>query len=96
MKKNIRYFLLLNLLAFILAIVIYAVGYEYDKAHKIYLEAYYFSYDAAIIVYGKRWERVSTILLLFCGLIDIVTMFIWYRNRQKEDKDILIFTKEKL
>jgi len=96
MKKAIRHLLLLNLLVIALAIVIYAVGYEYDNASKLYPEAYYFAYDAAITVYGKRWERISTALIVLCGLIDFVTIFIWIRNKQKKDKNILDLNREKL
>ena len=88
--------MLLNLLVISLAIVIYAVGYEYDNANKLYPEAYYFSYDAAITVYGKRWERISTVLIILCGLIDVVAVFIWIRNKQKTNKNILDLPKEKL
>lgn len=96
MKKAISNFLLLNLLVIALAIVIYAAGYEYDNANKLYPELYYFAYDASITVYGKRWERISTVLIVICGLIDVVALFIWIRNKQKTNKNILDLTKEKL
>jgi|GEM_PF-3114802 len=96
MKKAVRNFLLLNLLVITLAIVIYAVGYEYDNANKLYPELYYFAYDAAITVYGKRWERISAVIIVLCGLVDVVAVFIWIRNKQRINKNILDITKEKL
>jgi hypothetical protein len=54
MKKKIVKLLLLNFFLFAIAVGIYAVGYEYDKANQLYPEMYNFASDASIMTYGKR------------------------------------------
>ncbi|HUR99281.1 MAG TPA: hypothetical protein VMZ26_14540 [Pyrinomonadaceae bacterium] len=60
LKKAIV-FLVANLLFAAVVITVYGVGYEYDKANKLYPESIQVSYDVSIGVYGQRWERVAKI-----------------------------------
>ena len=89
MKKKIVRFLLLNFFLFAIAVGIYAVGYEYDKANQLYPEMYHFTYDASIMTYGKRWERIAIAVISLCLLFDVVAIMIWYRRKQSEITDSL-------
>jgi len=93
MRKEIIKLLLLNSFLLIFAVGIYAVGYEYDKANKIHPEMYYFS-DAGIMVYGKRWERVSKVLISTAVIIDIVAIMVLYRKRQSKNSNLLNLMEE--
>jgi len=85
MTKTIRNFLLLNFAFVILTVVVYAVGYEYDKANQLYPETLQVSYDFSVgNVYGLRWQRAVMVSSLFVVIADIVVGFIWYRKRQEE------------
>jgi len=95
MRKEIRNLLLLNFFLLALAVGIYAVGFEYDKANKLHPESYQFASDASITVYGKRWERIAITLLLFGVMLDVVVGMIWYRRKQSESKNSLDLIKEK-
>ncbi len=94
MKKKIVKFLLLNFFLFAIAVGIYAVGYEYDKANKLYPEMYDFASDASIMTYGKRWERIAIAVISFGVLFDVVAIMIWYRGKQSEVKNNLDLLKE--
>ena len=82
MWKAILYFLLINLGYFALVTIIYAVGYEYDRAYRIYPEAVRLSYDLSISgVYGQRWVRFfqsAVVIGLFTDLV-IATLYYWKR-----------------
>ena len=65
-------FIIFNVISIILTISIYAIGYEYDRENILYPEAYYFSYDASIIVYGKRWERIAQTLAITLAIMDVL------------------------
>ncbi len=82
MKLTFKKFIILNLIIIILAISVYAIGYEYDKAYQLHPEAYFFSYDAAITAYGKRWERIAKAVIFLLLIFDLVIGFIWYRNKK--------------
>ncbi len=73
-------------LAFLIAVVsIYAIGYEYDREHRLYPESIQISYDMSIGgVYGQRWERTAKFLLIVGGLSNAVILLSWYRNLQSE------------
>jgi len=64
MTKKILKIFFLNILIVTIAVTIYALGYEYDKANKIYLESVFVSSDLAISTYGQRWSRLLKIILL--------------------------------
>lgn len=83
MTKTIRNFLLLNFAFVLLTVAVYAVGYDYDQANQLYPEAVYFA-DAPLMVYGMRWQRMTMASSLIVVIVDIVTIFIWYRKRQDE------------
>ena len=68
----------------VVAVTIYALGYEYDKANELYLESVFFASDASISTYGRRWSRLSQIILLITLLFDIILIFLWFRKRQTE------------
>jgi len=83
MWKTILIFLLINLAFIALIVGIYAVGFEYDKANKLYPETVQVSYDVSISgVYGQRWIRLAKILISFGVIINFVVGFIWYRKIQ--------------
>ena len=78
----ILYFLLINLAYFALVVVIYAVGFEYDKAYKLYPEDVQLSYDLSIGgVYGQRWVRFFEVAIYVGVIVDLVLGFMWYRGR---------------
>jgi hypothetical protein len=54
---------------------------------------YYFS-DAGIMVYGKRWERVSKVLISTAVIIDIVAIMVLYRKRQSKNSNLLNLMEE--
>ena len=85
---------MLTILLFTCAVVIYAVGYEYDKANKIYPEIYYFS-DAGIMVYGKRWERISKIIASSAVIIDVVAIMVLCRQNLREDERFFSLMEKK-
>ena len=82
MWKAILYFLLINLGYFALVTMIYAVGYEYDRAYRIYPEALQVSYDVILDgVYGQRWVRFfqsALVVGVFANLV-IATIYYWKR-----------------
>ncbi len=82
MKLSFKKFIVLNLVIIILAISVYAIGYEYDKAYQLHPETYFFLYDAAITAYGKRWERIAKAIIFLLLIFDLVIGFIWYRNEK--------------
>lgn len=91
--KTILYFLLINLALFVLIVGIYAFGFEYDKANKLYPETVQTSYDTSISgVYGERWVRFAQVMLSLGVIIDFVVCFIWYRkNQRKEESKLSIY-----
>ncbi|MDQ2746745.1 MAG: hypothetical protein M3T96_05740 [Acidobacteriota bacterium] len=93
MKRKIVKLLLLNIILFTLAVGIYAVGYEYDRTNKIYPEMYYFS-DAGIMVYGKRWERISKTMVSINLIIDIFAVMILYRQNQRQNESVYKLIEE--
>ena len=95
MQKKIIKLILLNIFLFTCAVVIYAVGYEYDKANKIYPEMYFFASDASIMVYGKRWERISKIIASITVIIDSVAIITLYMQNQREDKKVFSLMEKK-
>ncbi|MEP7037407.1 MAG: hypothetical protein ABI891_03605 [Acidobacteriota bacterium] len=92
MWKTILYFLLINFVVFILIIGIYAIGFEYDKANKLYPETIQLSYDSSISeVYGQRWVRFAQISIVIGLLTDVVLGFIIYRKKViKEENKFLV------
>jgi hypothetical protein len=84
MVFKISLFVIANLVFFILVGAIYAIGYEYDLAHKLYPEFKRMSYDWGMYVYGQRWVRIANFLLIVGGLSDAVILLSWYRNRQSK------------
>lgn len=66
MIKNVLLFILGNICIGILIIAIYAVGYEYDKAHQIYPEMKRMSYDMSMQVWNEllNYYYLSAALLI--------------------------------
>ena len=82
MWKSILYFVPINLGYFTLVIIIYALGYEYDKANQLYPESIQVSYDVSLGgVYGQRWVRFLQVAIPLGLLIDLVIGSIWYLKR---------------
>ena len=96
MWKSILIFLLANLVFIVLVVALYAIGFEYDKANKLYPETVQLSYDVSISgVYGQRWVRLAQTLISFGVIIDFVMGFIWYRKIQsKGENKISIYDEE--
>lgn len=89
MIKKILLVIFANIVFVIAVITIYAVGYEYDKAHRIYPEMKWLSYDLVMQVYGQRWERIAKILFALGVIVDVVIVLIWYRKQQSKQSYIL-------
>jgi hypothetical protein len=89
MTKKVALFVLANIAFAILVTAIYAIGYEYDKAYKLYPEMKWLSYDLVMQVYGQRWVRVVKALIGFGVIIDVVVLLTWYRSRQRKQSNIL-------
>ena len=88
MREKLGILLLSNLFLVALAIGIYAIGYEYDRANNLSMEPFQYTYDASIMVYGKRWERLSK-GLIYAGLfVDFIIVTIWMRRKRTEIVDI--------
>ena len=62
--KGTLLFLFANLLFAIIVVGVYAIGFEYDRANKLYPELKQLSYDLSMVVYGQRWERVAKTLIM--------------------------------
>jgi hypothetical protein len=84
MLKKASHFILVNLLFVTLVVAIYAIGYEYDKANKLYPELKSLSYDLSMLVYGERWVRFAEVMLGLGTGADAVMLMFWYRNIQKK------------
>ena len=82
-RKKAVIFVLVNFLFAALVISIYAIGYEYDKANKLFSENKQLSYDLSMTVYGQRWVRFAESMLGLGFLADCVILMMWYRNKQK-------------
>jgi hypothetical protein len=79
MWKTILYFLIVNLVFLTLVVGIYAIGYEYDRANKLYPESVRVSYDVSLGgIHGQRWVRFLDAMLILGLTADIVIIFIWY------------------
>jgi hypothetical protein len=85
MKKAIRNLLLISAFFFALSIGSCTFGVEYDERNKLYVETYWFAYDAGIAVYGRRWERLGEALFLFSMIFLITSGVVWYRRKQSQD-----------
>ena len=89
MRKLILYFVLINLGYFALVVSIYALGYEFDKAHQLYPESVQLSYDLSIGgVFGQRWVRFLQVAVALGLLIDVVIASIWYLKRPTKAADL--------
>ena len=74
-----------NLIAIVLTIAIYAIGFTYDKAHQIYPESVRVSYDVSLGgVYGERWYRLMLGLLCTLGVADAVIVMIFLLRRSSK------------
>jgi hypothetical protein len=82
--KKASLLILSNLLFVALAVAIYGIGYEYDKANKLYPESKDVSYDLSMLVYGERWVRFVEVMLGLGIGADAVLLMFWYRNIQKK------------
>jgi hypothetical protein len=80
--KKVSLFIFANLVFVTGVVAIYAVGYEYDRAHKLYPEFERMSYDLSMEVYGRRWDRTAKALLIVGVLADAVILVNWYRKQQ--------------
>ncbi|PYS98802.1 MAG: hypothetical protein DMF63_14530 [Acidobacteria bacterium] len=83
MFKKALLFLTANVFFVAIVIGIYAAGYEYDSANKLYLEREDLSYHVSFYVYGKRWERTAKIMLGVGVAIDAVVLLGWLRKREE-------------
>ena len=86
MLKKALLFVSANVLFIAVAVGIYAAGYEYDKANKLYPEMKDISYDVSLQVYGQRWERAAKIMLAVGLAIDAVVLLAWLRKRESDDR----------
>jgi len=89
MTRALLYLLLINIAYFSLVVAIYAFGFEYDKAYKLYPESIQLSYDMSIRGYGQRWVRFLEYSIWFGVIADLVLCYIWYRRKQIAGKDDL-------
>ena len=80
MWKSILNFVLVNLAFIIVAVAIYAVGYEYDKAYKLYPESLMFGDFGIEGVYGQRWVRSLKAMLVFGAVADLIIILVWFRK----------------
>jgi cytochrome c biogenesis factor len=85
MLKKVLLFFFGNLFFAALVIVVYAVGFEYDRANKLSPEMKHVSYDVSMQVYGQRWERVAKTLIALGIVIDAAVLLSWYRKRQNSN-----------
>ena len=91
MWKLILYFVLINLGYFALVVAIYAFGWEYDKANKLYPEVVQLSYDLSISgIYGQRWVRFLQGATAAGLVADVVIAFIWYLRRPEKSASLEI------
>jgi hypothetical protein len=84
--KNALLFLAANLFFAVIVIAVYGVGYEHDKANKLYPESKQLSYDVSMQVYGQRWERVAKTLIAIGIVADAALLLVWYRKRQSSNR----------
>jgi hypothetical protein len=90
MFKKALVFILANFLFVVVAIAIYAIGYEYDKANKLHPESKWMSYDMSMQVYGERWARFAKVMLGIGILADGAMLMIWYRDKQKRNGNSIL------
>ncbi|MEP6945020.1 MAG: hypothetical protein ABJA02_03825 [Acidobacteriota bacterium] len=90
MKKKIALLLVSNLCLIIVAIGIYAAGFEYDKANNLALEPDNAASDFVVMTYGKRWERVAKGIVSAVIILDAIILMVWYRGIQASDRKSLI------
>lgn len=83
MIKKVLLLLLSNLVFIAIVVTVYAIGYEYDRAYRLFPEYQQMSYDWGMYVYGKRWERVATAMLIVGALTNAAILLRWYRNWQQ-------------
>ncbi len=81
MRKKIFYLIIANLIFAALVVVIVEVGYEYDKAYKLYPEMKQLSYDLSMRVYGERWVRFVKWSFVVGFITNAVLVTIWLRKR---------------
>jgi len=79
MKKALL-FVLANVLFAAIVTAIYAFGYEYDKANKLYPESKRISYDVSMQVYGERWVRFFEVMLAIGLIADGAALIYWFRK----------------
>jgi hypothetical protein len=94
MVKRIILLIVANIIFLACVVAIYAIGYEYDRAHKLYPESIRLSYDVSMGgVYGQRWERTAKFSLIVGGLANVVILLSWYRKRQRKGDTALDLTQ---
>lgn len=85
MVERVLILIVANIVFLACVVAIYAIGYEYDRANKLYPESIRISYDMSIGgVYGQRWLRTAKFLLIVGGLADATILLSWFRNRQNK------------
>jgi hypothetical protein len=84
--KKALLFLAANLFFAVIVIAVYGIGYEYDKANKLYPESKQLSYDVSMQVYGQRWERVAKTLIAIGIVADAALLLVWYRKQQSSNR----------
>jgi len=89
MIKKVSLFILANIVFIAVVIANYGIGYEYDKAHRLFPETKWMSYDWSMQVYGQRWDRVAKALFTIGGLANVVILLTWYRKRQNKQRSAL-------
>jgi hypothetical protein len=90
MFKRILLFTVANFLFSVVVIAIYGIGYEYDKAHRIYPESKLLSYDVSMQVYGERWVRFAKIMFVVGLLANGAILMNCYRNRNRNNGDRVV------
>lgn len=89
LKKTIL-FVAANFLFVALVIAIYGIGYEYDKANKVYPESKLVSYDVSMQVYGERWVRFAKMMFIIGLLANGAILINFLRNRQNGNNAVSI------
>lgn len=93
MLKKIFLFVVANFLFVALVIAIYGIGYEYDKANKVYPESKSVSYDVSMQVYGERWVRFAKMMFIIGLLANGAILMNFLRNRQNGNNAVSILNE---
>jgi hypothetical protein len=88
-SKTFWYFFLLNVAYAVVVVTVYALGFEYDKANKLYPEAVSFGHTIIMGRHGQRWVRFLKYSVWLGVLADAVFGYFWYRRMHVGTRDNL-------